>query len=335
MIWGKIISFTDNGAKIAQKIVDLMPNDKIEIYRRSIDASLDGTSLKRMVQQAMVDCKLIIFVGATGIAVRAIAPYLQGKAYDPAVLVIDEQGKFVISLLSGHLGNANDLAKMIANKLNALPVITTATDARSVFAVDTWAKNNKCTVIEPDRIKYISGALLKGENIGLKSEFSGVRPINMVNFAENGFTIALNANENPFKNTLHLIPKILHIGIGCRKDTPLDNISQAIKITLDKYNIDIRAICSIASIDIKQNEAGILAFCRQNNLPFKTFTAHELNNLDGEFTKSEFVKKTVNVDNVCERSAVLSAKNHDLICKKLSYNGVTVAIAKEKWEMKF
>ncbi len=335
MIWGKIISFTVNGAKIAEKIIDLLPDDKIEIYRRSIDSSLDNTSLKRMVQQAMVDCKLIIFIGATGIAVRAIAPYLQGKAYDPAILVIDEQGKFVISLLSGHLGNANDITKMLADKLNAIPVITTATDIRGVFAVDTWAKNNKCTVIEPDKIKYISGALLKGENIGLKSEFLGIRPINMVNFAKNGFTVAFNANEKPFENTLHLIPKILHIGIGCRKDTPLDNISQAVKIALDKYNIDIRAVCSIASIDLKQNEAGILAFSRENNILFKTFTADELNSLDGEFTKSEFVKKTVNVDNVCERSAVLSARNHDLICKKLSYNGVTIAIAKEKWEMKF
>lgn len=335
MIWGKIISFTDNGAKIAEKIIDLFPNDKIEIYRRNIDNSLDNTSLKRMVQQSMVDCKMIIFVGATGIAVRSIAPYLQGKAYDPAILVIDEQGKFVISLLSGHLGNANEFTNIIADKLNAIPVITTATDIRNVFAVDTWAKNNKCTVIEPDKIKYISGALLKGENIGLKSEFSGVRPTYMVDFAKNGFTIALNAKENPFENTLHLIPKILHIGIGCRKNTPLDNISQAIQMALDKCNIDIRAICSVSSIDIKQYETGILSFCRENNLPFKTFTADELNNLDGEFTKSEFVKKTVNVDNVCERSAVLSAKNYDLICKKLSYNGVTVAIAKEKWEMKF
>ena len=335
MILGKIISFTDNGAKIAEKIIDLLPDDKIEIYRRSIDSSLDNTSLKRMVQQAMVDCKLIIFIGATGIAVRAIAPYLQGKAYDPAILVIDEQGKFVISLLSGHLGNANDITKMLADKLNAIPVITTATDIRGVFAVDTWAKNNKCTVIEPDKIKYISGALLKGENIGLKSEFLGIRPINMVNFAKNGFTVAFNANEKQFENTLHLIPKILHIGIGCRKDTPLYNISHAVKIALDKYNIDIRAVCSIASIDLKQNEAGILAFSRENNILFKTFTADELNSLDGEFTKSEFVKKTVNVDNVCERSAVLSAKNYDLICKKLSYNGVTIAIAKEKWEMKF
>ncbi len=335
MIWGKIISFTDNGAKIAEKIIDLFPNDKIEIYRRNIDNSLDNTSLKRMVQQSMVDCKMIIFVGATGIAVRSIAPYLQGKAYDPAILVIDEQGKFVISLLSGHLGNANEFTNIIADKLNAIPVITTATDIRNVFAVDTWAKNNKCTVIEPDKIKYISGALLKGENIGLKSEFSGVRPTYMVDFAKNGFTIALNAKENPFENTLHLIPKILHIGIGCRKNTSLDNISQAIQIALNKYNIDIRAICSVSSIDIKQYETGILSFCRENNLPFKTFTADELNSLDGEFTKSEFVKKTVNVDNVCERSAVLSAKNYDLICKKLSYNGVTVAIAKEKWEMKF
>ena len=337
MIWGKIISFTHNGAQTAKKIVDLLPNDKIELYKRSVDTSPCGTSLKRMVQQAMVDCQLIIFVGATGIAVRSIAPYLQGKAFDPAVLVVDEQGKFVISLLSGHLGGANEFTQMLADKLKATAIITTATDIRGAFAVDSWAKNNKCTVIESDRIHYISSAILRGENIGLKSNFSinGNRPRNIVNFSKNGFTVALNANESPFENTLHIIPKIIHIGIGCRRDTSLDKISKAVNLALSKYNIDIRAVCAIASVDIKQNEAGILAFCREYNLPFNTFSADELNTLDGEFTSSEFVKKTVNVDNVCERAAVYSAKNNNLLCKKLSCDGVTIAIALEKWEMKF
>ena len=133
----------------------------------AVDASLNKTKLSRMVQQAMADCGLIVFVGATGIAVRHIAPFLQGKQYDPAVLVVDEHARFVISLLSGHLGGANALAQQIAEGIGAQPVITTATDGRGAFAVDTWAKAHRCTVHEVDRIKYISGGNFIRQACGL------------------------------------------------------------------------------------------------------------------------------------------------------------------------
>lgn len=167
----KFVSFTLCGAQTVQKAVKLLPDFRCERYARTVDASLSGTSLKRFAQQAMVDCDLIVFVGATGIAVRAAAPYLMGKAYDPAVIVIDEQGKFVIPLLSGHLGGANEIAKTLAEGLQAVPVLTTATDGRQVFAVDTWAKAHSCAVLEPHYIKYVSGALLRGENVGVRSDF--------------------------------------------------------------------------------------------------------------------------------------------------------------------
>ena len=167
----KFVSFTLCGAQTVQKAVKLLPDFRCERYARTVDASLSGTSLKRFAQQAMVDCDLIVFVGATGIAVRAVAPYLMGKAYDPAVIVIDEQGKFVIPLLSGHLGGANEIAKTLAEGLQAVPVLTTATDGRQVFAVDTWAKAHSCAVLEPHYIKYVSGALLRGETVGVRSDF--------------------------------------------------------------------------------------------------------------------------------------------------------------------
>ena len=143
MIRAKVISFTERGAKTGQRIAAALSGACVEQYARNVDLSLQATKLSRLVQQAMVDCDLILFVGATGIAVRACAPYLQGKQYDPAILVIDENARFVISLLSGHLGGANALADRLARDLQAQPVITTATDNRGIFAVDTWAKKSE------------------------------------------------------------------------------------------------------------------------------------------------------------------------------------------------
>lgn len=339
MIWGKVISFTDRGAQVGARIAALLPDGCIEQYARGVDPSVRGTILSRMVQQAMVDCGLIVFVGATGIAVRMIAPYLQGKAYDPAVLVVDENAGFVISLLSGHLGGANALAERLAEGLGAQAVITTATDGRGIFAIDTWATEIGCTVIETERIRHISAALLRGEPVGMQSAYpvdgavpfyihtQGARP-------ENGFTVSTHCTDAPFTNTLHLIPRILHLGIGCRRGVSVDAIECAVRAALDEYGADFAAVHAVASIDLKENEAGLCAFCARHNLPFHTFSASELKAVAGEFTASAFVHQAVGVDNVCERSACKSADGK-LVGRKRSMNGVTVAIAEEVWRVRF
>ena len=326
----KFVSFTLCGAQTVQKAVKLLPDFRCERYARTADASLSGTSLKRFAQQAMVDCDLIVFVGATGIAVRAAAPYLMGKAYDPAVIVIDEQGKFVIPLLSGHLGGANEIAKTLAEGLQAVPVLTTATDGRQVFAVDTWAKAHSCAVLEPHYIKYVSGALLRGENVGVRSDFpiDGLLPahIDLKKDAESGFTIG---------HTLHLVPRIAYLGIGCRKGTSAEAIEVTVQAALASKNLPWQAICGAASIDIKQNEPGLLLFCEKHGLPFRTFTAEQLQNAKGEFAPSAFVQQTVGVDNVCERAAVCAAQNGTLMRHKFAQNGVTAAVAVPDWRVTF
>ena len=210
----KFVSFTEIGAQTAAKAARRLPDFLCERYARTVDLSLSNTSLPRFAQQAMVDCDLIVFVGAAGIAVRAAAPYLAGKAYDPAVVVIDEQGRFVIPLLSGHLGGANELAGRLAEGLGATAVITTATDGRAVFAVDSWAKSHECVVFDPENIKYISGALLRGDTVGLRSAFpvDGLLPahIDTKTAAESGFVIGFDTEVQPFPHTLHL--RLNHAG---------------------------------------------------------------------------------------------------------------------------
>lgn len=327
----KFVSFTEIGAQTAAKAARLLPDFLCERYARTVDLSLSNTSLPRFAQQAMVDCDLIVFVGAAGIAVRAAAPYLAGKAYDPAVVVIDEQGRFVIPLLSGHLGGANELAGRLAEGLGATAVITTATDGRAVFAVDSWAKSHECVVFDPENIKYISGALLRGDTVGLRSAFpvDGLLPahIDTKTAAESGFVIGFDTEVQPFPHTLHLMPRVISLGIGCRKGVSAGAVEQTVREALGRAGLPLAAVKAVASIDIKKDEPGLVSFCAAHGLPFAVYSAEELNAAPGEFTASEFVKDTVGVDSVCERAAVVNAGNGTIIARKYAKNGVTAAFA--------
>lgn len=335
----KIISFTALGAKTSFKIAQNIPDLRVEQYARAIDPSLCHTSLKRMVQQAMLDCDLIIFIGSTGIAVRICAPYLRGKQYDPAVIVIDEQAKFVISLLSGHLGGANDFAKRIAQAIGAQPVITTATDGRHVFAIDSWAVAHDSVVYNVENIKLISGALLAGKPVGLFSDFpvDGQYPDGITtDTTEIGIAITYRPYHNTqFINTLFIIPRVIHIGIGCRRGTPESIIERAVLQTLNTLSIPLEAVRQVASIDIKQDEPGLCAFCHRHNISFVVYSITQLAQAQGTFTPSDFVQRTIGIDNVCERAAICSSQNGTLICQKKKYQGVTVAIALQNWRVQF
>ncbi|MDO5141932.1 MAG: cobalamin biosynthesis protein [Eubacteriales bacterium] len=335
----KLVSFTAVGAQTAARCAALLPDFLCERYARTVDRSLAHTSLTRFAQQAMVDCDLLVFIGATGIAVRAVAPYLAGKAYDPAVVVIDEAGRFVIPLLSGHLGGANALAARLAEGLGAQAVITTATDGRAAFAVDTWAAAHGCVVCDPENIKHVSGALLRGETVGIRSAFpvDGRLPAqtSLTEAAPSGFVIGFDTAIAPFAHTLHLVPQIVYLGIGCRRGTTAQAIEAAVQAALEAAAVPRCAICGVASIDVKRNEAGLLHFCAAQGWTLRTFSAEELRAVPGDFTASAFVARTVGVDNVCERAAVRAAAGGRLLRRKTAQDGVTVALAAQPWRAQF
>lgn len=284
----------------------------------------------------------LIFVGACGIAVRSIAPYVKKKTTDPAVVVVDERGVFSISLLSGHIGGGNDLAQTAAKIIGAQPVVTTATDLNQVFAVDVFAKQNGCSISDMKYAKEISAQLLEGKTIGFSSDFpwkgelpAGLAPKGQGENPKLGIALTASLKERPFLHTLYLIPKVITVGIGCRKDTPVEKITKAVSEARARLQIPEEALVQAASIDLKKEEPGIIEYCQRQNLPYVTFSAEELRALEGEFTPSSFVKSVAGVDNVCERSALLASGGGRLILRKTAGDGVTVAFAIKEWSPAF
>ena len=159
----RIISFTDRGQQLAELLADRLCGTATRCGR--------DCSLSEWVRDAFDSADALIYVGAVGICVRTIAPYIKSKTRDPAIIVIDETGRYVIPVLSGHLGGANDLARRIARLTGAEPVITTATDLAHAFSVDAWARIQGCVVENPGRIKYVSSKILSGDDIVIVSDF--------------------------------------------------------------------------------------------------------------------------------------------------------------------
>lgn len=331
-----LIAFTQKGAQTCRRIMTLRAGEGdlcAGFQKGSFSEDGELYSVKEPLRQwtgrAFQTEDAIVFIGAVGIAVRAIAPYLKSKTTDPAVLAVDEQGKFVIPLVSGHIGGANRLALKIAQGLGSTAVVTTATDLNDRFAVDQWAKENELFISDMKLAKQVSADLLQDKMVGFASPFkiNGNLPKGLT-YKASGLNIELSAARLPSRdNTLLLIPKSMILGIGCRKNISLEKIEILVDEILERENISPRAIACAASIDLKQNEPGLLEFCKKRSLPFYVYSAEELRAVKGEFTESAFVHSVTGVDNVCERAALLAGGSANLMVKKQAKDGVTLAIA--------
>lgn len=351
-----IYAFSKHGCSVAKTIQERYVSDVYTIERLAKEFSF--TPIKKGITASVGQCfsrvDALIFIGACGIAVRAIAPYVKSKATDPAVIVIDDQAIHAISLLSGHLGGANELTIELAALLGASPVITTATDVSGKFSVDDFARKHGCILDNLLLAKEVSARILNTE-IPFFSDFSYPKelPIGLKAFTDRLKTNAdglkvntdgLNISSDgdlgiyltyykraPFEKTLRLIYPSLHVGIGCRRGTSLEMIQELLNEVFLSNELEERAIKSFASIDLKKEEEGIKALANRYQVPFVCYSSNRLQELEGDFTASEFVASVTGVDNVCERAAVLSSGGKELIVKKRSKNGVTIAVSKEEF----
>lgn len=335
------VCFTGHGAELLKQLDsrlegwEIAPFTTAKLSRQAGLPAYEG-SLSQWAG-AHWDWDGLLFIGAAGIAVRAVAPFAASKKSDPAVVVLDEQGKFSISLLSGHLGGANRLAEQIAGAVGAMPVVTTATDRNGKFSVDAWAAEHRCVLKGWDAAKAMAAALVAGEQAGFVSRFpvEGIVPEELIPPPMPvGAVVTLHPQDRPFPKTVQLIPKIVTVGIGCRKNTPAVLIREQVLTALETAGISPDSVCQAATIDLKAQEPGLLEFCREQGWELICYTAGELMEAEGEFTPSAFVRQTTGVDNVCERAAVLASKGR-LLLPKQAANGVTAAAAAEEYLVKF
>lgn len=296
-------------------------------------ASLIEPDLKTLTGKLFAERDALIFIMASGIAVRMVAPYLAGKDSDPAVLVMDDQGKWVIPLLSGHLGGANLLAQEISERIGAQAVVTTATDGKGLTAVDMLAIKNNWIIPDLDAAKKATAALLDGELISISSW--GPMPKNLpagyvraVDTHDDGWRIVVTPYAlQPGEKEVWLIPKCITLGMGCRKDIPFEAVYGLVEQSLQELGIDPRAVSRIASIDLKAKEPALLRLSEYLKVPLVTFSSEALTGIAAQFQQSEFVKNTTGVGAVSDPAGCMASGGRCLLPKQAG-NGVTLSI----WE---
>lgn len=328
-----VFSVTENGRQLSQKVSGMLGNEhrvsRYCFHKHTDEDAAVFWNIGSMVGRLFERSDAFVFVCACGIAVRAVTPYLGTKADDPAVIVMDDRGRFVIPVLSGHIGGANRLAEVIAEALGATAVITTATDIGGRFSPDSFAVANNLVITDMKAAKDIAAAVLDDEKIGFSGEYPhGGLPSELTEFGicRTGIYVGRDRFAQPFDVTLRLVPRNVVLGIGCKKETPYEAIQRAVEETLAQYQIDMRTVSKVATIDLKKHENGLLTFCEKNGLELVAYTAQELMSISGDFEASDFVRETTGADNVCERSAVLCSGGK-LIIRKNAVDGVTVAAA--------
>ncbi len=356
----RIFSFTYKGEELANKVADICREG--QICDEIVCVRAGRGELRELTKEAWALGDDMLFIGATGIAVRAIVPYMESKLTDRAVLVMDEAGRYVIPILSGHVGGANRLAERIAELTEAAAVITTATDVRGLPAIDEWATDNGYSIMNKDMIAEVTGRLLSGEdirvsiiesddipdmpgynamrrdigygsmNVGCHASYRMEDDIedectdeDVIVYGGSDRSVIKSLVKEYDKRALVLIKKSLILGIGCKRGISASKIEEAIDAILKDNSLDKRLVSTVATIDIKKDEPGILDICARNRWSLFTYSADELKAVEGDFISSDFVKEKVGVDNVCERAAVKAGGR--LVAHKESHEGVTVAVA--------
>lgn len=336
-----ILSVTTGGLKLARKIQESLGGDLYTLakYCQDDHAQEIKGSLKSFMEQIFENYREIVMVMSCGIAVRSIAPYLKSKVTDPAVVVLDEKGNFVISLLSGHLGGANELAQSIALITKGQAVITTASDNLGLESVDMIAKRYQLHMDDLEQVKKVTALLVNGKKVVLVNDSFldiQVASLNRVKFSEvkeeNPDGIIYIGNKDDLNLSClsipvaKLCPRSLVLGIGCKKNTAEEKIYAAVEAFFRQHNILLTALKGIATVDLKKDEPGIIALAEKLSLPLDIVERSRIAPIENRFPCSDFVKRTIGVGCVSEPVAYLVSKEGRLVAPKTAYDGITLSL---------
>jgi cobalt-precorrin 5A hydrolase len=343
-----IISVSSKGAYLSKKIQLLFPDEDIDLYTLEKYAITGIKSIKNRLKDEMAyyfrEYTTLVCIMAAGIAVRSIAPYLVHKSKDPGVIVIDELGLHTISLLSGHLGNANVTAEMIAEALGSRPVITTASDVNRSIAVDTLAQKLGCVLTEFEKAKNITVKILEGKNIAFYSDEpvdmtgislpSNIKIIHNLSEAEvcEGLIYCSKQTTTKYKGveTVRIIPENIIVGIGCRKGKSSELIADVIENTFNTLKIKPESIKTFATIKLKAKEKGILDIVCKYNSRLQIIEKEEIIMVQKQFVGSDFVEKTTGMRAVAEPCGYIASGYGTQLTQRIAIDGITLSIWEEK-----
>ncbi|XTZ39863.1 cobalt-precorrin 5A hydrolase [Salmonella enterica] len=337
-----LFCLTPGGVELAQRLKASLPMRCFTSEKLVIDGFEPFTGgVMHSLREAFHHGYSVVFIGATGIVVRAIAPLVNDKFLDPAVIVIDEHGQHVISLLSGHLGGANALAHHLAGLIGADPVITTATDVNNLAALDMLARELDARMFNfREAVKSINQRLVSGQRVGLWCEqafyqqlarcdtrgFIAVSDLHAQSQLDALVCVSLCAELPALALPVYkLVPRRVVAGFGCRRDTPMALLATLLEKQLQINGLDPLALRAIGSIDLKQDEKGLQALAQHLDVPFTTFSADALRQHEHHFPTSDFVRQTAGVGSVSGPTAWQMSQGQ-LIGDTLREQGVTITL---------
>ena len=333
-----IISVSDKGKELASNIKEKLDDDstviKVDSYHKNV---------KKYFPILFYEYDAIIAIMASGILIRSIAPLIESKVTDPAVLNIDDNGNFVISMLSGHLGGANKLTKKIAGLIDAKPVITTSTDVNKKLGIDVLSQDLYLSIDNTKEILFFNKAILDGKKLTFTVNpdrnfdylFDYLKNITLEMDVFFEYSNDVDADEIHVKLEGHemiLKERKIVVGIGCRRGKEYEKILDAFSKSISQLNIHQSRVSMLASAEIKKDEEGILKLSQNLNVPVNFVEIDKLKLFESsDVAKSEFVYSKFGIYGVCEPSALITAGfDSKLIYKKTSYGGVTISVALSK-----
>lgn len=352
-----VVAITKHGVEMARNLGGRFQGTDIYYMSKfargdedSLDIRLFDGSVKLILPDLFQRYNGIILMISLGAVVRMIAPLLMDKKTDPAVLVIDDRGEHVISVLSGHLGGANDLTRQVAAVLGARPVITTASDVQGTIPVDLFGREFGWTVDSFDKATPVSAAVVNEEPVAVIQE-TGERnwwkydkPLpehirvypDPASALQEPFNAALvisdrllndEEEERLLGNGMLYRPKSLVLGIGCNRGTGLEELEAGVLSTLEELRLSVKSVRNVATIDLKKDEEGLLALCSKYNWELVLYTPEQLNTVRLP-NPSDTVFKYTGAYGVCEPAALLSAGAEDWLLEKKKIGNLTLSVAR-------